>query len=65
MNGPKRYLTRVRGARESEPVDIEDLGDGTYVLKMRGVTHTIDARVLEHGAVSLLVDGRSYDVELD
>ena len=65
MNGAKRYLTRVRGARESVPVDIEDLGEGRYVLKLRGVTHTVDARVLEHGAVSMLVDGRSYDVELD
>jgi biotin carboxyl carrier protein len=65
MNGAKRYVTRVRGARESVPVDIEELGDERYVLKMQGRTHTVDARVLEHGAVSLLVDGRSYDVELD
>ena len=65
MNGSKRYVTRVRGARESVPVDIEDLGDERYVLRMLGRTHTVDARILEHGAVSLLVDGRSYDVELD
>ena len=65
MNGSKRYVTRVRGARESVPVDIEDLGDGRYALRIGGRTHTVDARVLEHGAVSLLVDGRSYDVELD
>ena len=65
MSGSKRYLTRVRGAKQSVPVDIEDLGDGRYVLRMRGTSHTVDARVLEHGAVSLLVDGRSYDVELD
>lgn len=65
MSGPKRYVTRVRGARESMPVDIEDLGDGRYVLKAAGQIHTVDARVLEHGAVSLIVDGRSYDVELD
>ncbi len=25
----------------------------------------MDARALDHGAVSLLVDGRSYDVEFD
>jgi len=61
----KRYLARVRGARESVPVDIEDLGEGRFLLKMRGGSHTVDARVLDHGAVSLLVDGRSYDVELD
>ena len=65
MSGAKRYVTRVKGARDSVPVDIEDRGDGRYVLRLRGATHSVDARVLEHGAVSLLVDGRSYDVELD
>ena len=65
MTGPKRYVTRVRGARESVPVDIESLGDGKYVLTLGGRRHTVDARVLEHEAVSLIVDGRSYDVELD
>jgi len=65
VNGSKRYVTRVRGARESVPVDIEDLGDGRYAIRIGGRTHTVDARALEHGAVSLLVDGRSYDVELD
>jgi len=65
VNGSKRYVTRVRGARESVPVDIEDLGDGRYAIRIGGRTHTLDARALEHGAVSLLVDGRSYDVELD
>jgi len=65
MNGSKRYLTRVRGGKESVPVEIEDLGDGKYVLELRGVKHIVNAWVLEHGAVSLLIDGRSYDVELD
>src|SRR5262249_48834948 len=65
VSGPKRYVTRVRGAKDSVPVDIEDLGDGKYVLTLEGRRHTVDARVLEHGAVSLIVDSRSYDVELD
>ncbi|RPH68029.1 MAG: biotin/lipoyl-binding protein [Myxococcaceae bacterium] len=65
MNGSKRYVTRVRGARESVPVDIAEQDEGNYVLTVRGRPHTVDARVLDHGAVSLLVDGRSYDVELD
>ena len=65
MNGAKRYVTRIRGAKDSVPVDIEDLGDGKYLLRLGGRSHTVDAQVLEHGAVSLLVDGRSYDVELD
>jgi len=65
VTGPKRYVTQVRGARDSVPVDIQDLGNGHYALTLQGKTHTVDAQVLEHGAVSLLVDGRSYDVELD
>jgi biotin carboxyl carrier protein len=65
VSGPKRYVTRVRGAKESVPVDIEDLGEGKYLLTVGGRRHTVDARVLEHGAVSLIVDGRSYDVEMD
>ena len=65
MRSAKRYLTTVRGARESVPVNIEELGEGRYLLEVQGVSHTVDARVLDHGAVSLLVDGRSHDVELD
>ena len=65
MNRSKRYVTRARGAKDSVPVDIEDLEDGRYVLTVDGRRHTVDARVLEHGAVSLIVDGRSHDVELD
>ena len=65
MTGQKRYVTRVRGAKDSVPVDIEDLGNGRYLLTLGGRHHTMDARMLEHGAVSLIVDGRSYDVEMD
>ena len=65
MSTSKRYVTRVRGAKDSVPVDIEEMGDGKYLLTLQGHHHTVDARVLEHGAVSLIIDGRSYDVELD
>ena len=61
----KRYLTTVKGAKEQVPVDIEDQGNGRYVLTIYGGRHVVDAVPLEHGAVSLLIDGRSYDVELD
>jgi biotin carboxyl carrier protein len=65
MSGSIRYVTTVRGAKDSVPVDIEDLGEGRYVLRVAGRKHTVDAVVLPHGAVSLLVDGRSHDVELE
>jgi biotin carboxyl carrier protein len=61
----KRYLTTVKGAKEQVPVDIEDRGDGHYALTIAGERHDVDAVTLDHGAVSLLIDGRSYDVELD
>jgi len=61
----KRYLTTVKGAKEQIPVDIEDQGNGRYVLTINGKRHSVDAVPLDHGAVSLLIDGRSYDVELD
>ena len=65
MSGSTRYFTTVRGAKDSVPVDIEDLGEGRYLLRVGGRKHVLDAVVLPHGAVSLLVDGRSHDVELD
>jgi biotin carboxyl carrier protein len=65
VSAPKRYLTTVKGAKEQVPVDIEDQGSGRYVLTIDGARHLVDAVSLDHGAVSLLIDGRSYDVELD
>jgi len=61
----KRYLTTVKGSKEQVPVDIEDQGSGRYLLTINGARHLVDAVPLDHGAVSLLIDGRSYDVELD
>lgn len=65
MSAPKRYLTTLKGAKEQVPVDIEDQGGGRYLLTIEGARHVVDAVPLDHGAVSLLIDGRSYDVELE
>jgi biotin carboxyl carrier protein len=65
MSAPKRYLTTLKGAKEQVPVDIEDQGNGRYLLTIDGARHVVDAVPLDHGAVSLLIDGRSYDVELE
>ena len=45
------------GSQRTVPVDIEDLGEGRFAVTLGGRSHTVDALVLEHGAVSLLVDG--------
>ena len=60
-----RYLATLHGHSERTPVDVEDLGNGRLVLHLNGERHEVDALALEHGAVSLLVDARSYDVEFD
>ncbi|HMK73140.1 MAG TPA: biotin/lipoyl-containing protein [Myxococcaceae bacterium] len=60
-----RYLATLHGHSERIPVDVEDLGGGRLVLHVNGARHEVDALALAHGAVSLLVDARSYDVEFD
>jgi biotin carboxyl carrier protein len=60
-----RYFATLHGHSEKVPVDVEDEGGGKLVLWVEGQRHQVDACALEHGAVSLLLDGRVYDVEFD
>lgn len=60
-----RYFTTFRGSKEQVPVDIEPLGGDRYAITLNGARHEIDACVLAHGAVSLLIDGTSYNVEFE
>jgi biotin carboxyl carrier protein len=60
-----RYFTKQQGQEQAIPVDIEPAGEGRYKLTLAGVTHMVDALTLDHGAVSMLVDGQSYSVEFD
>ena len=60
-----RYLATLHGHTEQVPVEVEDKGEGRLALLLDGQRHEVDALPLEHGAVSLLIDGRVYDVEFD
>jgi biotin carboxyl carrier protein len=60
-----RYYTKLQGQKDQVPVDIEPLGEGRFRLTLDGATHTVDALTLDHGAVSLIVDGESYGVEFE
>jgi biotin carboxyl carrier protein len=60
-----RYFTQIRGHKDKLPVDIEPLGGGRYALTLDGKRHEVDAHTLDHGAVSLIVDGESYAVEFE
>jgi biotin carboxyl carrier protein len=60
-----RYLATLHGHTKQVAVQVEDNGQGQLVLLLDGKRHAVDALGLEHGAVSLLVDGQVYDVEFD
>jgi len=60
-----RYLATLHGHTEQVVVEVEELGEGRLVLSVDGKRHEVDALALDHGAVSLLLDGRVYDVEFD
>jgi biotin carboxyl carrier protein len=59
-----RYLATLKGKKEAVPVDLEIDGTHRYVLTLDGVKHVVDAQPVGEGALSLLIDGASYDVEL-
>ncbi|MGO9065275.1 MAG: biotin/lipoyl-containing protein [Myxococcaceae bacterium] len=60
-----RYLATLRGHTEQVAVEVEELPNGLLLLTVDGQRHEVDALALEHGAVSLLLDGQVYDVEFD
>lgn len=46
-------------------VDLTPKADGHYDVTIEGVVHHVDARRLAGGNWSVLIDGQSYDVELE
>ncbi len=60
-----RYFAKLQGQKEAVPVDIEPAGENRFKLTHNGKTFFVDALTLDHGAVSMLVDGHSYGVEFD
>lgn len=60
-----RYFTKLRGQKEHAPIDVEPLGDRRFAVTFNGKRHEIDALTLDHGAVSMIVDGESYGMEFE
>jgi biotin carboxyl carrier protein len=60
-----RYFTQMRGQKEAVAVEVEPLGEGRFALVVNGRRHEVDALVLEHKAVSLIVNGQSYCAEIE
>jgi len=49
----------------SRNIELEQTADGHYLVSIDGTSHEIDARRFEGGTWSLIIDGLSYDVELE
>ena len=49
----------------SRNIELEQNSDGSYVVTLDGERHEVDARRFEGGTWSLIIDGHSYDVELE
>jgi biotin carboxyl carrier protein len=59
-----RYYAILQSAADPIPVDVEGR-DGRWTVTIGGKSHQLDAVILPHRAVSLLIDGDSYTVDLD
>src|SRR5260370_40494777 len=59
-----RYYAVLPGAAEPIPVEVEG-GDRSWTVTIGGKSRQLDAVMLPHGALSLLIDGDSYTVEFD
>jgi biotin carboxyl carrier protein len=59
-----RYVTRIKGQKEA-PVDVEPAGPNRFAVTLNGVRHEVDALTLRHGAVGMIIDGDSYNVEFE
>ncbi len=60
-----RYFARLKGAKSAIELSVEPLKDGRYAVTLDGKRHEIDALMLPHGAVSMLIDGRSHAIEFE
>lgn len=50
---------------EATPVEVESLGNGLYAVTLEGKRYELDSLVLPHGAVSMLVEHDSYNVDFE
>lgn len=67
MSRTTRYVATVRGqkAAAGHTLDVQAHDARRYAVTLNGKLHELEAVVLPHGAVSLLVDGQSYAVEFE
>jgi biotin carboxyl carrier protein len=62
-----RYFAKNLSHQQAEAlaIDVESLGNGLYAVTMDGRRYELDSLVLPHGAVSMLVEDHSYNVDFE
>ncbi len=50
---------------DATPLTVEALGGGHYAVTLDGHRFELESLVLPHGAVSMIIDGTSYNVEFE
>jgi biotin carboxyl carrier protein len=60
-----RYYATLKGEKEPVAVEIQPGQDGRLLLIAGERQHEVDAVSLENGAVSMIIDGESYNVEFE
>jgi biotin carboxyl carrier protein len=58
-----KNLSQKDGAAKA--LEVESLGSGLYAVTVDGHRYELDALVLPHGAVSMIIEGNSYNVDFD
>jgi biotin carboxyl carrier protein len=61
--GAQRFIGSYGG--KETPIDLEKLPNGQYAITVDGKVHVADACRLGGGQWNLLLDGQSYDIELE
>jgi biotin carboxyl carrier protein len=61
----RSYVALLDGGKREETIRVSRLAPGVYEVELRGRTHRVDTFVHDFGTVSLLVDRRSWSVQLD
>lgn len=60
-----RYFARLKGSSEPVTVDLEPLGNSRFALTLHQRRREVDVLALEGGTLSLLIEGRSFSVEIE
>ena len=59
------FVAQLDGAQHLLQVDDGDRDDGRYTIRLHDKSYSIDARSMPSEIVSVLVDNKSYDVDID